>query len=191
MYFSWKWTLPLQRVIEEKYEDIYEDFELDFTFGGKGFTIIESDEDTEILHSYSRQKGYQNFDGLGWILIVHTNMGEILRDVNSQRDNLILITIAMTSIAAILGVFFARIFYRQSNRINENQKMVTIGQLSSNIAHDMRNPLGAIRSSTERIKHDSKVKKCKNDIDAFEMYDLVQDPHELINLYGMPQFAEM
>ena len=109
-----------------------------------------------MLHSYSRQKGYQNFDGLGWILIVHTNMDEILRDVNSQRDNLILITIAMTSIAAVLGMFFARIFYRQSNKINENQKMITIGQLSSNIAHDMRNPLGAIRSSTERIKHHNK-----------------------------------
>ena len=138
--------------VEEKYEEIYENYDFDFTFGGKGFVIVESEEDREVLHSYSRQKGYQEFEGFDWILVVHTEMDEILQDVNSQRESLLILTILMTLAAALLGVFFARIFYNQSQRINENEKMSTIGHLSSNIAHDMRNPLGAIRSSTERIK---------------------------------------
>ena len=138
--------------IEEKYEEIYDKFDFDFTFGGKGFTILDSDEESEILHSYSRQKGYQEFEGFDWILVVHTEMDEILQDVNSQRDSLLILTTIMTIAAAVLGIFFSRIFYRQSQKINENEKMSTIGHLSSNIAHDMRNPLGSIRSSTERIK---------------------------------------
>lgn len=142
--------------VEEKYEEIYENYDFDFTFGGKGFVIVDSDEDQEVLHSYSRQKGYQEFEGFDWILVVHTEMDEILQDVNSQRESLLILTILMTIAAALLGVFFARIFYNQSKRINENEKMSTIGHLSSNIAHDMRNPLGAIRSSTERIKDQNK-----------------------------------
>lgn len=142
--------------IEEKYEEIYEKYDFDFTFGGKGFVIVDTEEDKEVLHSYSRQKGYQEFEGFDWILVVHTEMDEILQDVNSQRESLLVLTVLMTITAALLGVFFARIFYNQSRRINENEKMSTIGHLSSNIAHDMRNPLGAIRSSTERIKDQNK-----------------------------------
>ncbi len=142
--------------IEEKYEEIYEKYDFDFTFGGKGFVIVDTEEDKEVLHSYSRQKGYQEFEGFDWILVVHTEMDEILQDVNSQRESLLVLTVLMTITATLLGVFFARIFYNQSRRINENEKMSTIGHLSSNIAHDMRNPLGAIRSSTERIKDQNK-----------------------------------
>lgn len=142
--------------LESRYEEIYRQYDLDFTFGEKGFSIVESDEESEILHSYSRQRGYQDFEGFDWILVVHTEMDEILKDVNSQRNFLLLLTITMTSLATILGIFFARIFYKQSQKISESEKMSTIGHLSSNIAHDMRNPLGAIRSSTERIYDQNK-----------------------------------
>ena len=139
--------------IEGKYDEIYDKFNFDFTFGGKGFVIAESEQNEgEMLHSYSRQKGHSEFEGFDWILVVHTEMDEILQDVNSQRDTLLILTISMTITATILGIFFSRIFYRQYQKINENEKMSTIGHLSSNIAHDLRNPLGAIRSSTERIK---------------------------------------
>ncbi len=142
--------------IESKYEEIYEKYDLDFTFGEKGFSIVDSDQENEILYSYSRQRGYHDFAGSDWILAVHTEMDEILQDVNSQRDSLLFLTIAMTGAAAILGVLFSRIFYRQSQKISESKQMSTIGHLSSNIAHDMRNPLGAIRSSAERIHDQNK-----------------------------------
>ena len=38
----------------------------------------------------------------------------------------------------------------------EKEKLATIGQLSSNIAHDVRNPLGAIRNSSKRIETQNK-----------------------------------
>ena len=138
--------------IESRYDDIYEKYDFDYTFGAKGFSIVESDQESETLYSYSRQKGHEDFEGFDWILVVHTDMNEILKEVNSQRDLILSITVTMTGVATVLGILFSRIFYKQSQKINENEKMSTIGHLSSNIAHDMRNPLGAIRSSSERIK---------------------------------------
>jgi len=38
----------------------------------------------------------------------------------------------------------------------ENEKLVVIGQLASNIAHDIRNPLATIRSSVTRIEKQNK-----------------------------------
>ena len=51
--------------------------------------------------------------------------------------------------------------------------------------HSVRKQYG-VRTETHKLIH-----FYGDDIDAWEMYDLVQDPHELINLYGMPQFEEM
>ena len=142
--------------LEEEFESIYDDFDFDFTFGGKGFAILGTTGDKEILHSYSRQIGYHEFPGLGWTLMIHTDMDEILSDVNAQRDSLLIIIFSVTIIAGLLGVYFARVFYGQSRKLHDIEQMSTIGQLSSNIAHDMRNPLGTIRSSVERISDQNK-----------------------------------
>ena len=139
--------------IDLKYEEIYNRYGFDFPFGGQGFAIAGSDNEGETLHAYSRQRGHMEFRGHDWILAVHAEMDDILQDVNHQRDTLLAITVAMTAAAATLGTFFSRILYRQYQRVSESEKMSTIGRLSSNIAHDLRNPLGTIRSSTERIAH--------------------------------------
>lgn len=60
-------------------------------------------------------------------------------------------SVLIITISVILGVL---LFKR--TKIFEQEKLATIGQLSSNIAHDMRNPLGAIRSSSKRIETQNK-----------------------------------
>ncbi|QMU53650.1 MAG: GHKL domain-containing protein [Nitrosopumilus sp.] len=142
--------------LEEEFDSIYDDFDFDFTFGGKGFAILGTTGDIEILHSYSRQMGYQEFPGLGWTMMIHTEMDEILSDANAQQNSLLISILSVTIIAGLLGIYFARIFYGQSKKITEIEQMSVIGQLSSNIAHDMRNPLGTIRSSVERISDQNK-----------------------------------
>ncbi len=142
--------------LEKEFGLVYDEFDFDFTFGDKGFAILGTDGGKEILHSYSRQIGYDEFSSLGWTLMVHTEMDEILAEVNAQRDSLLIAIVVVTIIAVLLGVYFARVFYKQSRKLNDIEQMSTIGQLSSNIAHDMRNPLGTIRSSIERISDQNK-----------------------------------
>ena len=40
----------------------------------------------------------------------------------------------------------------KTNKLLENEKFSTIGELSARIAHDMRNPLSVIKNSVEMIK---------------------------------------
>ena len=62
--------------------------------------------------------------------------------VEEIKNNLLLIAFAL---------LFIVFFIKRSKKL-EKEKLAVIGQLSSNIAHDMRNPLGAIRSSSRRIE---------------------------------------
>ena len=51
--------------------------------------------------------------------------------------------------------------------------------------HSVRKQYG-VRTEVHKLIH-----FYGDDIDDWGMYDLVNDPNELVNLYGMPQFADM
>jgi len=137
--------------IEARYATVYEGLDVDYTFGGRGFVIVgEGSEET--LHSFSRQSGYGDFAGLGWTFVVHTNLAEALAEANAQRNFLLALAAVVGVAAAALSAYLARAMHAQSMRLRRSEKISAIGQLASNIAHDLRNPLGIIRNSAERIR---------------------------------------
>lgn len=137
--------------IEARYATVYEGLDVDYTFGSRGFVIV-GHGDEETLHSFSRQSGYGDFAGLGWTFVVHTNLAEALVEANSQRNFLLALAAIVGVAAAALSAYLARAMYAQSRRLRRSEKIGAIGQLASNIAHDLRNPLGIIRNSAERIR---------------------------------------
>lgn len=73
-------------------------------------------------------------------------------------------SLLIISITVILGIMIFR-----RTKAFEQEKLATIGQLSSNIAHDMRNPLGAIKSSARRIQNQNKNSNANNQVVADEI----------------------
>ena len=55
----------------------------------------------------------------------------------------------------MITILFFVVILKRAKSI-ENEKLQVIGQLASNIAHDIRNPLGIIRSSITRIEKQEK-----------------------------------
>lgn len=137
--------------IEARYATVYDGLDVDYTFGGRGFVIVGHGSE-ETLHSFSRQSGYGDFAGLGWTFVVHTNLAEALVEANTQRNFLLALAAVVGVAAAALSAYLARTMYAQSRRLRRSEKIGAIGQLASNIAHDLRNPLGIIRNSAERIR---------------------------------------
>ena len=102
-------------------------------------------------------------DELFLFVITPTNTiyGEVSELVFTDKiqTSLLIITIAV-----ILGIM---LFKR--TKAFEQENLATIGQLSSNIAHDMRNPLGAIKSSTRRIQNQNKTSNINNQVISDEI----------------------
>ena len=63
--------------------------------------------------------------------------------------------IQTVALMIIIGVFVIGFSLKQRRKI-KSDKLAIIGQLSSNIAHDIRNPLGAIRSASIIIEKENK-----------------------------------
>lgn len=89
--------------------------------------------------------------------IVTTPVKQILENIES---NLFVEDLKNNLILFVITILFVVIILKRAKSI-ENEKLQVIGQLASNIAHDIRNPLGTIRSSITRIE---KQNENKNEI---------------------------
>lgn len=75
--------------------------------------------------------------------------------VSNVEKNLLVEDLKNNLILFIITILFIVILIKRSKSV-ENEKLLVIGQLASNIAHDIRNPLGIIRSSITRIEKQNK-----------------------------------
>lgn len=75
-----------------------------------------------------------------------------LESINSEITNIILANKIQTTVVLLVASAFLGIFFIKLSQSHKKEKLSIIGQLASNVAHDMRNPLGTIRSSVQRIQ---------------------------------------
>ena len=135
-----------------------------------GPAVQKEFEQNEVLNAH-----YQRlFDGNSGYAIYDLGVGEVINTATpipvSEKDYLYVSVITPTAtisdrvneiiqlnemittiILGTIAFILVFLFIKRSQRL-EKEKLAIIGQLSSNIAHDMRNPLGTIRSSLRRIE---------------------------------------
>lgn len=75
-----------------------------------------------------------------------------LEGINSEITDIVLANKIQTSVVLVVASGFLGIFFIKLSQSHKKEKLAIIGQLASNVAHDMRNPLGTIRSSVQRIQ---------------------------------------
>lgn len=75
-----------------------------------------------------------------------------LEAINSEITNIVLANKIQTTVVLLVASGFLGIFLIKLSQSHKKEKLAIIGQLASNVAHDMRNPLGTIRSSVQRIQ---------------------------------------
>ncbi|GAI53546.1 unnamed protein product, partial [marine sediment metagenome] len=60
------------------------------------------------LFAHAHSKGYGDYKGLGWILIIEHITEEIFAPVAQLRTHILIITLAITAFAIVLGLFISK-----------------------------------------------------------------------------------
>ncbi len=178
--------------------------------GNENYFVGASKGDKDKLFSFSRAKGYQQYPGYGWVMILEKDLDEVMEPAYSLRKKTMIAVAFLIFLGTVITLVISGNFSQSLKKLNEGtarigkgdlgyiletdakdeigdltrsldimrrnlqltqgklvlqEKLAAIGKLSGSVAHDIRNPLGAISNSIFYLKlisndqTDSKVMK--------------------------------
>ena len=97
---------------------------------------------------------------------------EIGKELEILSNNLFFFEILLGSVNIVVHVFMIiyifSIFKKESEEKIKNEKFISIGELSSNIAHDIKNPLAVITNSLQIIQRSLRDSKSNSEEDLIK-----------------------
>jgi signal transduction histidine kinase len=142
---------------------------------GKHFDyfISEGDkpgEDNE-LFAHAHSKGYKEYKGLGWILIIEHTTEEIFAPVVTLRNVLLSISLMLTMLAVIIGFSISRSISKPLSNLRSAINEISEGNLDYRIEVKTRDEIGqlalAFNQMTEHRKRDEEeLYKARNELEV-------------------------
>ena len=113
------------------------------------FFIAEGDNPDEgnelFVHVHSR--GYNEFKGLGWILLVEYEIEEIFAPVYTLRNALMIISLAIIVLASLTGFFISRSISKPIIEFENAAKEIGKGKLDTRIVISSKGEIGNLARS--------------------------------------------
>ena len=89
---------------------------------GNGFFIGHEPEEGKTLFAYACSKGYRDFKGLDWILIVEHDAKEIFAPVDKLKNILLFISLIVTLFALLTGALISRSILKPIRKLKRCMK---------------------------------------------------------------------
>ena len=141
IYSTYK-TQDSEKLIEIVFRDLLK--------GNKGF-FLNQEEGKEIFYSFSQSEGFENFYGLGWVLVERFSLSAAYQSVNELRNKLFLISVFIL-VLGIFVSFFIEIYIRMSiNRLDKELQEISRGNLKIELKKSKIKEFNNLINSFERI----------------------------------------
>ena len=123
--------------------------------GESGFFVAKKGG-KERLYSYVLSKGYRDFEGLGWILVVGHDVQEILKPAFQLRNRLAAASLILVAIGIIIAFFMSRSITKPLTGVRNAAVEISQGNLDKKIEVTSRDEIGqlahAFNDMTDKLK---------------------------------------
>lgn len=103
--------------------------------GESGF-FVAKEAQRESLFAYARSRGFRDFKGLGWILVMSHDTKEVFASIRQHQRTLGVIAVSFFLIGSFFVIWFARTISQPIKKLTEGAKYIAKGNLD--IAIDVR-----------------------------------------------------
>jgi len=100
--------------------------------GSKGF-FVKKEEGRQKLFSYGYSKGYRNFEGLQWVLIVEYDEKDILNPIFILRKRIFVISALVIALSISIAIFISFPISGQIKKLTKAAKEISTGKLDLKI----------------------------------------------------------
>lgn len=111
----------------------------------------------EKLFAHAHSKGYRDFRGLGWVLAIEYETEEIFAPVAELRNNILIISLAVTVLAVLTGLSISRVISRPISKLSAATVKISKGELDTQIEIESEDEIGELAQSFNEMA--SKLKE--------------------------------
>ena len=123
--------------------------------GEKG-TFIGKVGEKERLYSFARSKGYRDFGGLGWILVVGHDVQEILKPVYKLRNRMTAASLILITIGIIIAFFMSRSITKPIAELSKGVEIIGKGDLEHRVDVKTKDEIGVLANTFNNMMADLK-----------------------------------
>jgi len=101
----------------------------------------------EELFAHSHSKGYKDFRGLGWFLMVERETKEIFAPITKLKNNILTISLMVTVSAVLLGLFISTSISKPVIKLRDATTEIAKGNLDAQIEATSNDEIGELAAS--------------------------------------------
>lgn len=105
------------------------------------------------LLAYAHSKGYRDFKGLGWTLVVIHDAKEVFAPVTKLRSLMLDYSASAILLATLLGLFISRSIYRPINKLYVAANEISEGNLNTRIDIKSNDEIGQLGETFKKMVH--------------------------------------
>ena len=109
--------------------------------------FIETEHAEEALYAYANSKGYKDYKGLGWVLVLEHHSEEVFAPVKKLRKAMLIILFAVSIPAVLTGVYISFSIGRPLRRLRDATNSVGGGELDTRISIRSKDEIGELAKS--------------------------------------------
>ena len=119
----------------------------------RGYFIAEGNQPGEgkELFAHAHSKGYRDFRGLGWILIVEHKTKEIFVPVAKLRNRILIISLAIAILVTLIGLYISRSISRPLAKLRDAAAEIGKGNLNARIEIKSNDEIGQLAASFRKM----------------------------------------
>ena len=118
------------------------------------YYIIPGPGDEKIMLTYVYSRGYREFDGFGWMLLVARKASDILAPVDILQRNIVIIVFGMMGIAVTIGLITARSISVPITQLKAAVNQIGQGMVDAKIEIDSNDEIGDLAISFKKMVKD-------------------------------------
>jgi len=129
------------------------------------YFVMEGDKpgEGEGLFAHAHSRGFEDYKGLGWILITEHKTKEIFAPITKLRCNLLVSSLGVTILALLIGFFTSRTITRPLIRLRDITMEVGEGNLDARIGVESDDEIGELAKAFDRMTGKLKITTVSRD----------------------------
>lgn len=131
--------------------------------GESNFFIVR-EGGREKLFSYTHSRGYRNFEGLGWILVIRHNTDEVLKPAFILRNSMMVASLILIAIVILIAYFISRSITKPIASLTESTEIIGKGDLEHKIDIKSKDEIGELSNAFNQMTENLRKVTASRDV---------------------------